>query len=60
MVKHRWAIWRISACSPPASHCHCVVLAENDISLLAEKDVKVSHNPASNMKLAWVSRRCRI
>jgi 5-methylthioadenosine/S-adenosylhomocysteine deaminase len=32
--------------------CHCVVLSEEDISLLLEFDVKVSHNPESNMKLA--------
>ncbi len=32
--------------------CHCVVLTENDISLLRRADVKVSHNPESNMKLA--------
>ena len=32
--------------------CHCVVLSEGDMDLLAEHDVKVSHNPESNMKLA--------
>lgn len=32
--------------------CHCVVLSDNDISLLKQHDVKVSHNPESNMKLA--------
>lgn len=32
--------------------CHCVVLDEQDISLLRQHDVKVSHNPESNMKLA--------
>ena len=42
----------IGVLSPRLLACHCVVLAENDISLLAEKDVKVSHNPESNMKLA--------
>jgi len=31
---------------------HCVALSENDISLLAENQVKVVHNPESNMKLA--------
>jgi len=31
---------------------HCVVLTEDDIRLIAERDVKVSHNPESNMKLA--------
>jgi 5-methylthioadenosine/S-adenosylhomocysteine deaminase len=32
--------------------CHCVVLTEEDISLLKSHDVKVSHCPESNMKLA--------
>ncbi|MDM8537946.1 amidohydrolase [Desulfobacterales bacterium HSG17] len=32
--------------------CHCVALSDNDISLLQQYDVKVSHNPESNMKLA--------
>lgn len=32
--------------------CHCVHLTENDISLLKKHDVKVAHNPESNMKLA--------
>ena len=32
--------------------CHCVVLTETDIRLLKQYDVKVSHNPESNMKLA--------
>ena len=31
---------------------HCVVLTDNDISLLAKMDVKAVHNPESNMKLA--------
>lgn len=31
---------------------HCVALDENDISLLARNEVKVVHNPESNMKLA--------
>ncbi|MGO9372210.1 MAG: amidohydrolase family protein [Syntrophobacteraceae bacterium] len=31
---------------------HCVALSETDISLLAENQVKVVHNPESNMKLA--------
>ena len=31
---------------------HCVWLDENEISLIKENDVKVSHNPCSNMKLA--------
>ena len=32
--------------------CHCVVLTDDDIRLLKEFDVKVVHNPESNMKLA--------
>ena len=32
--------------------CHCVVLNQEDIELLQKGDVKVSHNPESNMKLA--------
>jgi 5-methylthioadenosine/S-adenosylhomocysteine deaminase len=32
--------------------CHCVVLNETDMDLIAGHDVKVSHNPESNMKLA--------
>jgi 5-methylthioadenosine/S-adenosylhomocysteine deaminase len=32
--------------------CHCVVLTEEDISLLQRFEVNVSHNPESNMKLA--------
>jgi len=31
---------------------HCVHLNENDIKILAEHNVKVVHNPESNMKLA--------
>ncbi len=31
---------------------HCVYLSTDDIRLFAEKGCKVSHNPASNMKLA--------
>lgn len=31
---------------------HCVCLSESDISLFADYGCKVSHNPASNMKLA--------
>ena len=31
---------------------HCVALSKTDISLLAENQVKVVHNPESNMKLA--------
>ncbi|MFW6011610.1 MAG: amidohydrolase [Desulfosalsimonas sp.] len=32
--------------------CHCVALDKNDIGLIADHGVKVSHNPESNMKLA--------
>ena len=32
--------------------CHCVVLNKEDIRLLKSNDVKISHNPESNMKLA--------
>jgi 5-methylthioadenosine/S-adenosylhomocysteine deaminase len=32
--------------------CHCVVLSEEDLDLLEDHDVKVAHNPESNMKLA--------
>lgn len=31
---------------------HCVVLSEEDIALMAKKNVRVAHNPGSNMKLA--------
>ncbi|HID28436.1 MAG TPA: amidohydrolase, partial [Desulfobacterales bacterium] len=31
---------------------HCVALTDNDIELLKNYDVKVAHNPESNMKLA--------
>jgi len=31
---------------------HCVVLTDDDIELLKQSDVKVVHNPESNMKLA--------
>ncbi|BBO84730.1 N-ethylammeline chlorohydrolase [Desulfosarcina ovata subsp. sediminis] len=32
--------------------CHCVILDEKDIDLLQRHEVKVAHNPESNMKLA--------
>ncbi len=38
--------------SPNLLACHCVALTDEDISLLQRFDVKVSHNPESNMKLA--------
>lgn len=38
--------------APNLLACHCVVLTEDDIDLLKRHDVKVAHNPESNMKLA--------
>lgn len=35
----------------PLTAAHCVWVSDNDIELLAEKSVSVSHNPASNLKL---------
>jgi 5-methylthioadenosine/S-adenosylhomocysteine deaminase len=32
--------------------CHCVALTREDIALMKRFDVKVAHNPESNMKLA--------
>lgn len=32
--------------------CHCVHLTDDDILLLKKYDVKIAHNPESNMKLA--------
>jgi len=42
----------IGVLSPRLLACHCVVLDAADITLLKQHDVKVSHNPESNMKLA--------
>jgi 5-methylthioadenosine/S-adenosylhomocysteine deaminase len=42
----------IGLLSPRLVACHCVVLSEEDIAVLKENNVKVSHNPESNMKLA--------
>lgn len=42
----------IGVLSPRLVACHCVMLSETDIRLLADHGVKVSHNPESNMKLA--------
>ncbi len=42
----------IDVLSPRLVACHCVVLSDQDIELLKAGDVKVSHNPESNMKLA--------
>ena len=38
--------------SPNLIAAHCVVLTEEDMDLLKNFDVKVSHNPESNLKLA--------
>ncbi len=42
----------LGALSPRLLACHCTVLSTEDIALLEKFDVKVSHNPESNMKLA--------
>jgi 5-methylthioadenosine/S-adenosylhomocysteine deaminase len=38
--------------APNVLACHCVALTAEDIRRLKRHDVKVSHNPESNMKLA--------
>ncbi len=38
--------------APNLLACHCVALDETDMELLGTSDVKVAHNPESNMKLA--------
>jgi 5-methylthioadenosine/S-adenosylhomocysteine deaminase len=38
--------------APNLLACHCVVLGDSDMALLKQHDVKVAHNPESNMKLA--------
>lgn len=35
----------------PVTAAHCVHLTGDDIAILADKEVKVSHNPGSNLKL---------
>ncbi|MBC2714030.1 MAG: amidohydrolase [Desulfobacteraceae bacterium] len=42
----------IGVLSPFLLACHCVALTDKDIEQMAFYDVKVSHNPESNMKLA--------
>ncbi|MBS3732734.1 MAG: amidohydrolase [Desulfobacterales bacterium] len=42
----------IGVLSPRLVTCHCVAVNKEDIELLRAHDVKVSHNPESNMKLA--------
>lgn len=37
---------------PETVAAHCVWLKENEMEILSERMVKVSHNPSSNMKLA--------
>ncbi|ADL57700.1 amidohydrolase family protein [Methanothermobacter sp. KEPCO-1] len=37
---------------PGTVAAHCVWLKENEMEILSERGVKVSHNPSSNMKLA--------
>ncbi|MDR3268395.1 MAG: amidohydrolase [Tannerella sp.] len=43
---------RLGVLSPCLSLAHVLHVDEEEIALLAEHDVKVVHNPASNMKLA--------
>ncbi len=42
----------IGVLGPDLLACHCVALTAADIDLLKAHDVKVAHNPESNMKLA--------
>jgi len=42
----------VGVLSPRLVACHCVVLSDADIAILKANNVKVSHNPESNMKLA--------
>jgi 5-methylthioadenosine/S-adenosylhomocysteine deaminase len=43
---------QVGVLGPHVLACHCVQLTEADIERLRRYDVKVSHNPESNMKLA--------
>jgi 5-methylthioadenosine/S-adenosylhomocysteine deaminase len=43
---------RLGVLGPNLVACHAVVLTSHDIELLKTHEVKVSHNPESNMKLA--------
>jgi 5-methylthioadenosine/S-adenosylhomocysteine deaminase len=43
---------RLGILGPNLLACHCVVLEDEDMDLLRDHDVKVAHNPESNMKLA--------
>lgn len=42
----------VGVLGPRTVAAHCVWLKDWEIDVLAERDVKVSHNPSSNMKLA--------
>ncbi|MDO4503512.1 MAG: amidohydrolase [Coriobacteriia bacterium] len=42
----------LGAFDVPTTAAHCVWVDEADIKIMAEKNVSVAHNPASNMKLA--------
>jgi 5-methylthioadenosine/S-adenosylhomocysteine deaminase len=48
-VKH---LADLGVLTPNLVACHCVILKDEDINLLRQYDVKVAHNPESNMKLA--------
>jgi 5-methylthioadenosine/S-adenosylhomocysteine deaminase len=48
-VKH---LADLGVLTPNLVACHCVVLTDEDMDLLRQYDVKVAHNPESNMKLA--------
>ncbi len=43
---------KIGFLGPDVVAAHCVWLSDREIEIIKEKDVKVSHNPCSNMKLA--------
>lgn len=43
---------KIGVCGPDVLMVHCVWLTDEDIARAAERDLKVSHNPVSNMYLA--------
>ena len=43
---------KIGLLGPDVVAAHCVWLSDNEIDIIKKHDVKVSHNPCSNMKLA--------
>ena len=43
----------------PVNAAHCVWVSDEDIALMAEKGVSVSHNPASNLKLGSGTARLK-